>query len=118
MYYKIFVPISFQVYSQFLDSKLTNLLNYCQFCDFEPFRGHFLAILRPFAHFEAKKLNMTYIECLKCIIRCLYQLVFKFSQFLDSKLTNWLNYWQFCDFNPFHVHLLAILRPFAHFEPK
>ena len=39
------------MYSRFLDSKLTNLLNYCRFCDFDPFRGHFLVTLRPFAHF-------------------------------------------------------------------
>ena len=41
------------------------------------------------------------IECLKCIIKCLYQLVFKFCQFLDSKLTYLLNYCRFCDFEPF-----------------
>ena len=38
----------------FFSSKLTYLLNYWRFCDFDPFRGHFLAILRPFTHFEAK----------------------------------------------------------------
>jgi hypothetical protein len=53
MYYNMCTPISFQVWP-ILDSKLTYLLNYCRFCDFDPFQGHFLAILRPFAHFEAK----------------------------------------------------------------
>ena len=58
------------------------------------------------------------MECLKYIINCFYQLVFKFGQFLGSKLTNLLNYWRFCNFDPFRGHFLAILRPFSHLEAK
>ena len=38
-------------------------------------------------------------QCSKCIIKCLYQFVFKFDQFLDLKLTYLSNYWRFCDFD-------------------
>ena len=49
------------------------------------------------------RLNKNYLdikECLKCIIKCLYQFVFKFDQFLDFKLAYLSNYWRFCDFDP------------------
>ena len=62
------------------------------------------AIFPPYGDFfntlRLNKENLTTIECLKCIIKCLFQLVFKFSQFLDFKLTYLLNYWRFCDFDP------------------
>ena len=96
---KCFNQLVFKV-GQFVDSKLIYLLNYCRFCDFDPFRGHFLAILRPFDTLNTNKSKLTYIECLKCILKCLYQLVFKFCQFLDSKWTYLLNYCRFCKFDP------------------
>ena len=52
-----------------------------------------------------KKLDIK--ECLKCFITCLYQLVFKFGQFLDFKLIYLLNYCRFCDFDPSKWHLLT-----------
>ena len=39
---------------QFLYSDLTYLFNYYRFCEFEPIRGHLLAIARPFVYFKAK----------------------------------------------------------------
>ena len=35
------------------------------------------------------------------MIKCLYQLVFKFGQFLEPQLTYVLNYCRFYDFDPF-----------------
>jgi hypothetical protein len=105
-------------FSQFLDPTLPYLLNYYRFYDFDPSQGLFLAILRYFHSSRLNKSKLASIEYLKCIIKCLYQLVFKFGQFSDSKLTYLLNYCRFCDFDPFQGHFLAILRPFAHFEAK
>ena len=62
--------------------------------------------------------NRTIIECLKCFIKCLYQLVFRFGQFLDSKLIYLLNYWRICDFDPFTGPLFAFWRYFSLFEAK
>ena len=180
MYYKMFVPIIFQ-FGQYLDSKLTYLLNYCRFCDFDPYRGKFLAILRYFSLFESKtkfgihivlkiyyktcvpicfkvwplfrfqivifvellsilwiwplsgtffskfcvifhhltlnKSNLTCIDRSKYIIKCLYQLVFRFGQFLDSKLTYLLNYYRICDFDPTRDNFCH-LHNFSLFEAK
>ena len=62
--------------------------------------------------------NLTIIECLKCSIKCLYQLVFRFGQFLDFKLTYLLNYWRFCDFDPFTDPFIAFWHYFLLFEAK
>ena len=90
-------------FGQFVDCKLTYLRNYLRFCNFDPFMGPFLGLMAPFFIYTLtrNKLNLTTIECLKCIIKCVFQLVYKFSQFLDFKLTYLLNYWRFCDFDPF-----------------
>ena len=47
------------------------------------------------------------MKWLKCILKCLYQFVFKCGQFLDFKFTCLLNYWRFCDFDPSKGHFLA-----------
>jgi hypothetical protein len=67
--------------------KLTYLLNYWRFCDFDPSRGQCLAIYDIFHTLGLNKPNLTSIDCLKCIIKCLHHFVYKFCQFLDSKLT-------------------------------
>ena len=54
---------------------------------------------------KLNKSNLTSMGCPKYIIKCLYQLVFKFGKFLDSKLNYLLNYWRFCDFDPFRGHV-------------
>ena len=46
------------------------------------------------------------MQCLKCIIKCLYQFVLKFGKFLDLKFTYLSNYWRFCDFDPSMGHFL------------
>ena len=51
--YKMFPPIGFN-FIQFLDFKLSYLLNYWGFSDFDPFTGYFLAIGRYYLHFEVK----------------------------------------------------------------
>ena len=118
MYYKMFVPISFQVWTIFRlqFGKFAELMPILRFW---PFSGTlswpFCVLLHTL---KLNKGNLTTIECLKCIIECLYQLVYKFYQFLDSKLTYLLNYCRFCDFYPFWGQFLVILRHFAHFEAK
>ena len=102
-------------FSQFSGSKLTYLLNYCRFCDFYPFRGQFLDILHTL---KLNKSDLTSIMCLKCIIKCLYQLVFKFSQFLDLKLTYFMNYCRFCDFDPSLGHFSALGHYCSPFKDK
>ena len=97
MYYKMFVPICFQDWSIFrlqiniFAELLSNLW-------FWPIHRAFLALGCYCSLFEAKYKNVDTMECLKCIIKCLYQFDFKFEQFLDFKLTL-LNYWRFCDFH-------------------
>ena len=71
-----------------------------------------------FSHLGLNKGNLITIEYLKCIIKCLYQLIFKFSQFLNFKLTYLLNYWRYCDFDPFMEHLITLWRLLSHFEAK
>ena len=91
-------------FGQFLDNKLTKFMNYCQFCDFGSSK-RYLGFLRAIILSLRLNKNITDpIECLKCIIICMYQLVFKFSQFLGFKLTYLLNYCQFCDFSPSEGH--------------
>ena len=46
---------------------------------------------------------------LKCIIKCFYQFVFKFVQFLDFKFTYFLNYCWFCDFDPSNMAKMTLL---------
>ena len=55
-------------------------------------------------------------ECFKYIIKCFYQFVFKFGQFLDSKLTYLLNYCWFCDFEPRKIAKMTSL--WRHNCPK
>jgi hypothetical protein len=88
-------------FGQFLDFEFTYFPNYCQFWSFSPLgwaffcsRGAITLSLR------LNKKNTVTMEGLKCIIECLCQLVFKFGQFLEFKLTYLLNYCQFCDFGP------------------
>ena len=87
-------------FDQFLDFKLTYLLNYCQFFDFDPSKWHFWLLCTIFLSLRLNKNILDIKECLKCIIKCLYQFVFKFDQFLDFKLAYLSNYWRFCDFDP------------------
>jgi hypothetical protein len=97
-------------FSQFLDFKLTYLLNYWRFSDFGPFMWAFFQHYGTFLHtLKLNKGDLSTIGCLKCIIKCLYQLVFKFSQFLDFKLTYLLNYWRFSDFDPFKWALFSLI---------
>ena len=51
------------------------------------------------------------IQCLKCIIKYLYQFVFTFGQLLDFKLTYFLNYWWLCDSEHFFILSLALFVP-------
>ena len=104
--------------SQFSDSKLKYLLNFCRFCDFDHFRVHIWPFYVLSQTLKLNKSNLIYIESLKCIIKCLCKLVFKSCQFSDSKLKYLLNYCRFCDFDPYRGHILDILRPFAHFKAK
>ncbi len=98
-------------FDQFLDFRCTYLLNYWQFCDFDPPHGPFFSLLPHFFHtLRLNKGIFTTIECLKYIIKCLQQLVFRFSQVLDFKLTYLLNYWRFCDFDP----LMGLFSAFCH----
>ena len=88
-------------FGQFLDFKFTYLLNYWRFCYFDPSKCNFCWILC--AIFLSLRLNKKYFdikECLKCIIICLHQFVFKFGQFLDVKLTYLVHYWRFSNFDP------------------
>ena len=77
---------------QFLDFKLTYLLNYWRICDFDPSKGHFWLLGVIFHALRLNKKMLDTMECLKCIIKCLYQMVFKFGQLLGFKLTYLLNY--------------------------
>ena len=95
---------------QFLDFKYIYLLNYWRFCDFDPSKWIFVlscAIFLP-----VRLINKTIIikECLNSNIKCLYQFVFKFDQFLDLKLTYLSNYCRFCDFDPSKWHILTLVR--------
>ena len=87
-------------FGQFLDKKLTNCMNYWQFCDFGLSERHFRLLRAIFLSVWLNNNITGTMECFKCIIKCLYQLVFKFGQFLEFKLTYLLNYCQFCDFGP------------------
>jgi hypothetical protein len=91
-------------FDQLLDFKMTYLLNYWVFCDFDPFAGLFSSSGIIFHYLGLNKWNLTAIEGLKCILKCLYQFVFKFSQFLDFQLAYLLNYCRFCNFGPFTGH--------------
>ena len=91
-------------FDQFLDFKLTYLLNYCQICDFDHFTGIIWLLGVIFHYLRLNKEILDTMECLKCIIKCLYQFVFMFGQFLDFKLTCLLNYWRICDFDPSKGH--------------
>jgi hypothetical protein len=108
-----FLQLAFN-FSQFLDFKLTYLLNYWWFCDFDPFTEHFWAPKCYFEPFEAKLLFFYNIVYIKYIVACFLQLVFNFSQFLVFKLTYLLNCWWFCDFDPFTEHFWP---PGCYFEP-
>ena len=100
----MFVPIGFQVWPIFrpqiyIFAELFTILW------FLPFHGPYFG---PRAVsgiiFHSLRLNRKFldtIEWLKCNIKCLFQLVFKFDQFLDLKFTYLLNYCRFCDFDPF-----------------
>ena len=101
---KCFIKCLYQLVfrlGQFLDSKFIYLLNYWRFCDFDTFTGLFSPSGAIFHPLRLNFGNLTTIECLKCNIKCLYQLVFKFGQFVSFKLTYLLNYWRLCDFDPF-----------------
>jgi hypothetical protein len=105
-------------FGQFLDKKLTNFMNYWQFCDFGPLERHFWLSHAIILSLRLNKNILGTMECLKCIIKCMYQLVFKFGQFLDFKLTYLLNYCQFCDFGPSDGHFLALAGYYSLFETK
>ena len=97
---KCFYQLVFR-FDQFLDCKLTYLWIIFDFVILTPFIGPFPPYGAFFHTLRLNKENLTTIECLKCIIKCLYQLVFKFSHFFYLKLTRLLNYWRFIDFDPF-----------------
>ena len=105
-------------FGQFLDFKLTYLLNYWRICVFDPSKGHFWLLGVIFHDLRLNKKMLDTMECLKCIIKCLYQFVFKFDQFLDFKFTYLLNYCRFCDFDPSMGHYLALGHYFSLFETK
>jgi len=117
MYYKLLYRFVIK-FDQFLDLKLTYFLNYCQFCDFDPSTGHLLSsgIISP--SLRLNKIILDTMECLKCIIKCLYQFVFKFGQFSDFKLLFLLNYWRFCGFDLSSGPFLALWHYFPLFEAK
>ena len=97
---------------------MTFLLNYWRFCDIDHFTGLFSPSGGIFNSLRLNKGNFTTIECLKRIIKCFYHLVFMFVQFLDFKLIYLLNYWRFCDFDPFTGPFFAFWRYFSLFEAK
>jgi hypothetical protein len=105
-------------FGQFLDFKLSYLLNYCQFCDFGPSDGLFWPLRAIILSLRINKKITDTMECFKCIIKCLYQLVFKFGQFLDFKLTYLMNYCKFYDFGPSEGHFLALVGYYSVFECK
>jgi hypothetical protein len=105
-------------FGQFLDFKLTYLLNYCQFCDFGPQLGIFWLWQGIILSLRLNKKITDTMECIKCIIKCLYHLVFKFDQFLDFKLAYLMNYCQFFDFGPTEGHFLALAGYYSLFEAK
>ena len=102
-------------FDQFLDLKLAYLLKYWQICDFTPLDdGHFWLLHAIILSLRLNKKNTDTRECLKCIIKCLYQLVFKFDQFLNLKLAYFLNYCQICNFR----HFLALACYYSLSEGK
>ena len=105
-------------FGQFLDFKFAYLPNYWRFCDFDTSKGHFLSLVRNSSLFEAKYFVFDINECLKCIIKCLYQFVFKFGKYLDFKCTYLLNYWRFSDFDTSKGHFLALVHNFSLFDAK
>ena len=104
MYYKMFVPICFQVWPIFrlqigIFAELLPILWFLT-----PPNGIFWLLCAIFVLYY--RLNKNYLdikECLKCIIKCLYQFVFMFDQFLDFKLAYFLNYCRFYDFWPLQM---------------
>jgi hypothetical protein len=105
-------------FGPFLDFKLTYLLNYCRFCDFRPRRGIFMLSQAIILYLRLNKKIINTMECLKCIIKCLYQFIFKFGPFLDFKLAYLLNYCRFCDFGPSEGHFYALPGYYSLFEAK
>ena len=75
-------------FGQFIDLKLTYLLNYWRFLWFWPLqRTLFSSYFGILLSLGLNKKFLDIMQCLKYIIKCLYQFVFKFYQFLDFKLT-------------------------------
>jgi hypothetical protein len=100
-------------FCQFLDSKLTYICWITgYFLILTPLGANIWFIYAIFHSLRLNKSNLASIECLKCIIKCLYQFVFKFCQFSDPKFTYLLNYCRFYDFDHSHGLFLAILRYF------
>ena len=58
------------------------------------------------------------MEWLKCIIKCLFQFIFKFGEFVYYSFAYFLNYWLFCDFDPFTGHFWGLGCHFELFEAK
>ena len=98
--------------------KFTYFLNYWRICDFDPSKGHCWLSGVIFHILRLNKKMLDTMECLKCIIKCLNQFVFKFGQFLDFKFTYLHNYCRFCDYDPSTGDSLALGRYFSLFETK
>jgi len=87
---------------QFLDFKLAYLWIIADFVILASPRSIFWLSGVIFPSLRLYKKGFVTVECLKCIIKCVYQIVFRFVQFLDFKLTYLSNYWWFCDFYPIY----------------
>ena len=76
---KCFITCLYQLvfkFGKFLDFKFIYLLNYWWFCDFDPSKWHFLALMRYFSLFEANLKKLIIKECLNSNIKCLYTNLF------------------------------------------
>jgi hypothetical protein len=103
---------------QFLDPTLPICWISADFVILTPLRAIFWLFCVIFHSSRLHKSKLASIECSKCIIKCLYRFIFKFCQFLDSKLPYLLNCGRFYDFDPSRAYLLIILRYFSHFEAE
>ena len=104
MYYKMFIPNCFPSLANFFTSNLHISKIIGNFVILTPSRGNFWLLCAIFLSLRLHKKMLDTVQWLKCIIKCLYQLVFKFGQFLDFKLTYLSYYWRFCDFDPSKGH--------------
>ena len=98
MYYDMFAPIYFQVWPIFR-LRIGIFAELLAILWFSPLHREFFTLGTYFPLFDAIKKYLDTIQCLEYIRKCLYQLVFRFGQFLDFKFTYLMNYWRFYNFD-------------------